>query len=466
MKTIRSYLLGILCAIYPLFSTLHAQNAIQVESIQNVDNNQQAIGTYGDMIRIQLKPTSLKSLTEIPIFLYLNGKRSTIQAMTQDTSIRSWYFRLEGKAINSTLGEIIHGSKKLRLDLGNKTGSIKSTGTQDNFTLQSPVVKAQFVTDSIDLYQYLRIKIVDPAALNTIESNRNNLAIYVEDILMKKAQVSGFSLADSTLSFKLQAEELTRLFYQPFASVQKLQVSIGTAEKSLIGVAGLLKVKFFHWLSISLGGALILALLAMLLGFGYGSNLLRDPISVDGYKENPYSFARTQLAFWTFIVISSFIFIWSTTKTLAILPNSALILLGISLTVTASARYIDLGKTSNTLKRQKPLRKAIEKQRWKPRLFFNEILSDGSGVSIQRVQNFVFTVFLGIVFIRDVLVTLEMPSYSNELLALMGISAAAYTGMKNVENQQPDGNATNSTPTTEVDQGLEHQYKEPPQPAG
>jgi hypothetical protein len=67
--------------------------------------------------------------------------------------------------------------------------------------------------------------------------------------------------------------------------------------------------------------------------------------------------------------------------------------------------------------------------------FFLDILSDESGVSFHRLQIVIWTLVLAVVFVVSVIVSLEMPTFDNTLLALMGISAGTYLGFKFPEKQ-------------------------------
>jgi cell division protein FtsB len=62
--------------------------------------------------------------------------------------------------------------------------------------------------------------------------------------------------------------------------------------------------------------------------------------------------------------------------------------------------------------------------------FFQDILSDGDGVSFHRFQIAVWTLVLGSVFVWGVYRNLTMPEFDASLLTLMGISAGTYVGFK------------------------------------
>lgn len=89
---------------------------------------------------------------------------------------------------------------------------------------------------------------------------------------------------------------------------------------------------------------ILLALLIVIVWFTIKYDLLKDQSVV---TPKPYSFARTQLAWWTLIILTSFItVVWLTGK-IPTLDTSTLVVIGISALTTASARIIDISDTSN-----------------------------------------------------------------------------------------------------------------------
>jgi hypothetical protein len=188
----------------------------------------------------------------------------------------------------------------------------------------------------------------------------------------------------------------------------------------------------------------------------------------------PYSLAMTQMAVWTFLIFGSYLFLWVVTQDRDVLPVSSLVLLGISAGTALSAVLIESGKQASArdLRAQKEaldasvtdLRNRLnsaaaeEKERIQKDMdakqktlteieaslagavppetnpvskgFLTDILSDGHGISLHRFQIVVWTTVLGIVFVASVYNRLLMPTFSEPLLALMGVSGATYIGFK------------------------------------
>jgi hypothetical protein len=188
--------------------------------------------------------------------------------------------------------------------------------------------------------------------------------------------------------------------------------------------------------------------------------MLRDISNAPGHQ--PYSWSRVQLAWWTIIVLSSFISILIGYGVAPTLNSSTVILLGISAATTATAKVIDLSDADklNVKRHQDDFGKN----------FFLDILSDDKGVSVTRFQTVVFNAVFGAWFIHAVLNNLIscnctkyltdakeiadcaihplnyiMPTISDNNLILLGLSSTTYAALKLTENK------TNSTKNAKSD---------------
>ena len=65
--------------------------------------------------------------------------------------------------------------------------------------------------------------------------------------------------------------------------------------------------------------------------------------------------------------------------------------------------------------------------------FFADILDDGNGVSIHRLQYLLWTLMMVVVFLVNVTTTGKMPEFSVTMLGLMGISSGTYVTIKAVK---------------------------------
>jgi hypothetical protein len=224
------------------------------------------------------------------------------------------------------------------------------------------------------------------------------------------------------------------------------------------------------------------------------TDILRDPsvaLRPDGSK--PFSLARAQMAFWFFMVVGSFFFLWLLSGDTDTLNASTLTLIGISAGTAVSSAFIDMGKRgtddfyenvvskTGLQKRREDLladlksdlcktEDAIQELRnriaapekkdpqtaadddrrlaalidQKERLegqieFFaaprwkaamQDLLNENGVTSFHRFQMCVWTIVLGIIFVAEVYTKMAMPDFSATLLGLMGISAGTFIGFK------------------------------------
>jgi len=240
-----------------------------------------------------------------------------------------------------------------------------------------------------------------------------------------------------------------------------------------------------------LGIAIIVVSAASFFWLAATGEIVRDvgaPPRPDGLY--PFSLGRSQMAFWFFLVIGSYFFLWVVTGAKDTVTVSVLGLIGISASTALGAAVVDASKrdldggvtpvlrlTTNaerraerdTLQREINLRVAavatlqaaadavpppadlndilarirrtkLELQGLQDRLQFfrkrpaarviDDLLSENGHVSFHRFQIAVWTIVLGIIFVNEVYNFLAMPEFNGTLLGLMGISSATYVGFK------------------------------------
>jgi len=258
--------------------------------------------------------------------------------------------------------------------------------------------------------------------LKNAEAQQQPVTLFIEGVDTGNAAV-GVDRESGTLTFILdrneQNKELWRQFlynplFDPFATIR---VSVGIrGDKPLLRATGAnlsLRLKKLYtdtwtwpWL------ALLAAVLVVLIIAGKRSDMLRDGPSIDGVPQ-PYSVARTQMAWWFFLMLSGFIFIWLVTGDRDSISPSLLGLMGIS-AATAVAGV------------------AVSRQEARAsRGWWSDLVSDDRGiVALDRLQIVVWTLVLGGIFLYSVLWDLTMPEFNATLLALMGISSGTYIGFK------------------------------------
>ena len=238
--------------------------------------------------------------------------------------------------------------------------------------------------------------------------------------------------------------------------------------------------------------AYLFSLAALVLLLGAYTPLLRDsdlPMRADGCPQ--FSLSRLQLAFWTYLVVGAFLVIWLVTDRLDTLNTTVLALLGISsgttfLSKLANMVTLDGGSTriepARAARRHEPVETLRERLRDEltiltekaakleraPRhtaaeesdlsnigvriqrlqddidylghnrfvRFLIDLLSDNGRVTLHRMQIVLWTGVLGFVFIARVKRELSMPTFSETLLGLMGLSSLTYIALKVPELKQ------------------------------
>jgi hypothetical protein len=225
--------------------------------------------------------------------------------------------------------------------------------------------------------------------------------------------------------------------------------------------------KFWFWTCQAIIGVFLISGLVL----AAKSDILRSPGDKPVNNKKPWSLARCQMAFWLFLVITSFLFIWLVTGALDTITDGVLGLMGIGSGTALGSALIDASDDKvekiNKLKlQQEKLRielaeidknlqsaptdivlvgrkveteddlKMIGEQITNIKTpaatqgFFIDIVSGPSGVTLHRFQMVLWTVILGIIFIFSVWKRLSMPEFDAMLLALQGISAGTYLGFK------------------------------------
>lgn len=172
-------------------------------------------------------------------------------------------------------------------------------------------------------------------------------------------------------------------------------------------------------------GIITLAHRSALLRSGKEGEISSAGVPLDA-MQRPYSLAKTQLAWWTFIIMGSYLVIYCVTGEMTNISMTTLSLLGISAGTAGLSGLIgspgDVGK---------PLPGGpVVSQSW-----LTDILSDSNGVSINRLQKVVITLLLGYFFVRTVYKTVAMPEWNNNETLLLAISSATYLGLKWQDNK-------------------------------
>jgi uncharacterized integral membrane protein len=178
------------------------------------------------------------------------------------------------------------------------------------------------------------------------------------------------------------------------------------------------------------GGLVFLAVILIFAMLARASALLRDVGSTTSVPldQRTFSLARTQMAWWTLVIVGSYIYEWIASGTMPPLSAQALALMGIYSVLTVGSRSVDLARDTH----------------FPPSIprFFRDLVSDESGVAIHRLQMLIFTIIVGLMFVYQVLTTASMPALEPYTLAIIGISGATYVGLKSTEPQPKQSEGT------------------------
>ena len=194
----------------------------------------------------------------------------------------------------------------------------------------------------------------------------------------------------------------------------------------------------------------LLVLSLIIIAVAIRSDLLRntvfnrqtfDALATTANPKPSFSLAKTQLAFWTVIVIGSYIYVVffaAGSLNMAVeISGVNLTLLGIAAGTTVVGKAIDGSQQNNTATASTT---TAQQNHPAKGFFFLDIISDETGVSIHRLQNVLWTIVVGGVYIVYVSTKCALPDekvITSVLLGLMGVSSAAYLGVKTTENTAP-----------------------------
>lgn len=156
----------------------------------------------------------------------------------------------------------------------------------------------------------------------------------------------------------------------------------------------------------------MVALVAAVVALGFAAST--SAVLRDGDATSSFSLARVQMAFWLYLITAAFLYIWLVTGNYNdVLTPQALTLLGISGTTGLMAIAASPPGTPSA-----------------SRGFWTDILSDGGGIALHRLQMAVWTAILGVVFLAEIYGSFRLPTFDSNLLILMGISGVTYVGFK------------------------------------
>ena len=168
--------------------------------------------------------------------------------------------------------------------------------------------------------------------------------------------------------------------------------------------------------------------------FAQVPNLVRDPDGPMRAGKHVFSLSRCQLAWWFFVILAAWIFLWVTTSARDTLNQTALIVSGIGSAAALSG--VLAGKVRDSVTGSTLANVNVEMEQRPPGFkagpgaVLYDLLSDRDTVGFHRFQLLVWNVILGGVFLWQTWDDFSMPEFNATLLGLLGLSAATFVGMK------------------------------------
>ncbi len=214
--------------------------------------------------------------------------------------------------------------------------------------------------------------------------------------------------------------------------VRELPVGVADANGNAVGAPNAtLKFLWSPVWRIAVAALVAIATVALFIYLGATTALLRDvgAETTVPFRSRTFSLARTQMAWWTAVIVVSYVFEWVALGAIPSLSGQALVLMGIYSVLGVASRGVDLSRRT-AFPATTPH-------------FFADLTSDEGGVAVHRLQMLIFTVVVGLMFLYQVFTTCSMPTFDANTLALLGISGATYIGFKTTEAQpKPESAAT------------------------
>lgn len=273
----------------------------------------------------------------------------------------------------------------------------------------------------------------------------SDFVLFFDGIPMRGLDALTCSLDAQEVHFVLQRTPESeaawhRLLGHPRSLSRRISVSLSSGgDYPIPSQVAEFRLRIFHLFDLLLFAPGLLIFLTLLIRLAKTTAILRDPTS-EGLPvaERPFSLARCQMAFWSFLSITAYVFIWVTLGDLNTLTDSVLILIGIGSGTALGAKLIDSSKMDQAAPTSQETTKAAPSQkqpltsvkgRASGRLLV-DLVTGEDGVSLHRLQMVIWTLVLGMIFCVSVYRTLTMPEFSSTLLGLMGISSGTYLGFK------------------------------------
>jgi len=315
------------------------------------------------------------------------------------------------------------------------------------------------------------------------ENDPKKLQLVLDGRFLKGVTADYLGENSSILKFDLTQNPDNRDAWTALLSKSRgatVPLSVALSDQPAFPSDATLKLIVFYPPSLTVGVILVLiTLLIIFIVLAIKSDIIRDPgPEPEAGDRRYYSLARSQMAWWLFVVAAAYLYIYLVTGNYDTLTSSVLALIGISAATGLGSMAIDSSQNGATedkrnslageqlsvqtriaqlqadiqanpppanlddlkkeladkqgrlLEMQAAIKSLPQPGKPKSQGFLRDILKDDSGVTFHRFQIAAWTVVLGVIFVRSVLQDLAMPEFNATLLGLMGISSGTYIGFK------------------------------------
>jgi hypothetical protein len=323
---------------------------------------------------------------------------------------------------------------------------------------QQPVVEyarvrnahSHTATSTVGLGDRLIIEVENfPKLLADAGGNCGGIVLFLEGMPMAGLPPESCDVQSGSVRFILKRNDKNDaawhwLLGSPKGFLRTIRVTVGPNETNTVPtmvnqfpLRVVPRALFYIWLLVTVGALILFLYLCRNTALIRGARTAALPA-----KSKPYSLARFQMAYWFFLVIAAYLFMWILTGELDTITDSILALIGIGAGTALGSALID--SNANADSAVKTAVTADEGAVTKG--FLRDVLDDGGGISFHRFQMFVWTLVLGIIFVSSVYIHLAMPEFSATMLGLMGISSGTYLGFKFPEKTNREAVDVAATP--------------------
>ncbi len=173
--------------------------------------------------------------------------------------------------------------------------------------------------------------------------------------------------------------------------------------------------------------AVVAAIICSAFYLAFKTDLIKDQTNLPTERK-PYSLSRFQFLWWTTIIASVYVLLFSVGHLTNTLNTTCLVLMGIGISTGLLGKITDDRQVETAQKQNLMRHQDIPND-----YFLMDLISDEHGPSVHRAQQLLFTLLLGGMFVVKFFSTWQIPDFGQMELSLLGISNGAYLAYKQLE---------------------------------